>query len=92
MLCLVCAFQSSYNSNNNNSSSRRGQRPPKGLGTNNYYCKSNLAPKNARKHEAHPPRVKKKKEKKEFRLDSNDFGFIGVSNMVSYKNKNKSLI
>ena len=32
---------------------------------------SNLAPKHARKHEAHPPRVKK-----EFRLDSNDFGFI----------------
>ena len=31
----------------------------------------NLAPKHARKHEAHPPRVKK-----EFRLDSNDFDFI----------------
>ena len=30
---------------------------------------------------------KKKKKKREFRLDSNDFGFIsaGVSNMVSYK-------
>ena len=35
---------------------------------------TNLAPKHARKHVAHPPRVKKKK--KEFRLDSNDFGFI----------------
>jgi len=32
-------------------------------------------------------RVKRKKKKREFRLDSNDFGFIsaGVSNMVSYK-------
>ena len=29
---------------------------------------------NARKHETHPPRVKK--EEKEFRLDSNDCGFI----------------
>ena len=36
------------------------------------YCRSNLAPKHARKHETHPPRVKRKK----FRLDSNDFGFI----------------
>ena len=35
-----------------------------------YDCKSNLAPKHARKHEAHPPRVKK-----EFTLDSNDFWF-----------------
>ena len=42
--------------------------------------------KQARKHEAHPPRVKKKEEK-ECRLDSNDFGFIwaGISNIVSYK-------
>ena len=40
----------------------------------NYDCRSNLAPKHARKHEAHPPLVKK--ERKEFRLDSNDFGFI----------------
>ena len=34
----------------------------------------------ARKHETHPPRVKKK-----FRLVSNDFGFIsaGVSNMAT---------
>ena len=41
-----------------------------------------LAPKHARKHEAHPSPVKN-----EFRLDLNDFGFIwaGVSNMVSYK-------
>ena len=62
---------------------RRGQRPPIGLGTD---CGSNLAPKHARKHEAHPSRVKKK-EKKEFHLESNDFGFIwaSVSNMVSYK-------
>ena len=42
-----------------------------------YDCRSNLAPKHARKHEAHPLLVyKKKKEKKEFRFDSNDFGFI----------------
>ena len=34
------------------------------------WCRSNLAPKHARIHEAHPPRVKK------FCLDSNDFGFI----------------
>ena len=34
-------------------------------------------PKHARKHEAHPHRVKKKKKrgKKEFRLDLNEFGF-----------------
>ena len=32
-----------------------------------------LAPKHTRKHETHPPRVKK-----EFRLDSNDFGCAGV--------------
>ena len=54
-------------------------RPPKGLGSNNYDCGSSLAPKHARKHETHPPRVKKKKkekEKKEFRLDSNDCCFI----------------
>ena len=54
-----------------------------------YDCGSNLAPKHARKHEAHPPMFKKKKKEKreEFRLDSNDFDFIwaGVSNMVSYK-------
>ena len=40
--------------------------------------------KHARKHEAHLPQVKKKKKKKkEFRLDSNDYGFIsaGVSNV-----------
>ena len=34
-------------------------------------------PKHARKHETHPPRVKKKK--REFRLDSNDRGFICAS-------------
>ena len=60
---------------------RRGQRLPKDFGTN-VTVEANLAPKHARKHEAHPPRVKK-----EFCLDSNDFGFIwaGVSTMVSYK-------
>ena len=31
-----------------------------------YDCRSSLAPKHARKHEAHPPRVKKEKEKTEF--------------------------
>ena len=44
------------------------------LGTDKILV-SNLAPKHARKHEAHPHRVKKEKEK-EFRVDSNDFGFI----------------
>ena len=39
--------------------------------TDFYDCRSNLAPKHARKHETHPPRVKN-----EFRLDSNDCGFI----------------
>ena len=45
-------------------------------------CRSNLEPKHARKHEAHPPWVRKV-----FRLDSNDFGFIwaGISKMFSYK-------
>ena len=52
-------------------------------------------PKHPRKHETHPPRVKKEKKKKkgggggggELRLDSNDFGFIcaGVRNVISYK-------
>ena len=58
-----------------------------------YDCGSNLAPKHARKHETHPPRVKKKKKKKkeeeekEFRLDSNDCGFIcaGVNFVGGYK-------
>ena len=40
---------------------RRGQCPPKGLGTNNYDCRSNLAPKHACKDKAHPHWVKKKK-------------------------------
>ena len=46
-------------------------------------------PKHPGKHEKHPPRVKKREKSKEFRLDSNDFGFIcaGVSNVVSYKTK-----
>ena len=58
---------------------RRGQRSPKGLGTDWYDCGCNLAPKHARKHESHLPRVKK-----EFRLGSNDSGFIwaGGSNIV----------
>ena len=50
--------------------------------------RSNLAPKHAHKHETHPPRVKKKKEKKkEFRLDSNDCGFIcaGANFVDGYK-------
>ena len=38
---------------------RRGQRPPKGSGTNDD-CRSNLEPKHARKHETHPPRVKER--------------------------------
>ena len=42
-----------------------------------------LAPKHARKHEAHPPRIKIK----EFRLESNDCGFIcaGVNFVGGYK-------
>ena len=47
-----------------------------------------LAPKHARKHETHPPRVKKKRrKKKEFRLGSNDCGFIcaGVNFVGGYK-------
>ena len=41
--------------------------------------------KHASKHEARPPRVKERKE--EFRLHSNDFGFVSasVSNVGSYK-------
>ena len=39
---------------------RRGQCPPKGSGTNNYDCRSNLVLKHARKHETHPPWVIKK--------------------------------
>ena len=48
-----------------------------------YDCRSNLAPKHARKHETHPPRLKKK----EFRLDSNDCGFVcaGVNFVGGYK-------
>ena len=45
-----------------------------------------MASKHARKHEARPPRLGK-----EFRLDSNDFGFIwaGVSNVGGYIKKKK---
>ena len=62
---------------------RRGQRPPKGSGINND-CISNLAPKHARKHQTNPPRVKKREE---FRLDSNDCGFLcaGVNFVGGYK-------
>ena len=45
-------------------------RPPKGLGSNNYDCGSSLAPKHARKHETHSPRVKKRKKKKKKRVPS----------------------
>ena len=45
-----------------------------------------MVSKQLRKHEAHPPRVKMKeiKNKKEFRLDSNNLGFIyaGVNNLM----------
>ena len=45
-----------------------------------------LGKPHARKHETHPPRVKKKEEE-EFRLDSNDCGFIcaGVNFVGGYK-------
>ena len=57
-----------------------GQYPPKGSGTNMTW--SNLAPKHAHKHEAHPPWVEK-----EFCLSSNECGFIcaGVNFVVGYK-------
>ena len=57
---------------------RRCHHPPKGLDTNG--TESNMASEHARKHEA---RVKKK----EFRLDSNESGFIcdGVRNVDGYK-------
>ena len=52
-------------------------------------------PKHVRNHETHPPRVnkkkkkkkKRKKKKKEFRVDSNDCGFIcaGVNFVGGYK-------
>ena len=49
-----------------------------------YDCRSNLVPKHTRKHEMHPPRVKKRKR---FRLESNDCGFIcaGVNFVGGYK-------
>ena len=62
--------------------------PATRLAPSEYDCRSNLAPKHARKHETHPPRKKKKKKKKEeFRLDSNDCGFIcaGVNFVGGYK-------
>ena len=45
-----------------------------------------MASKHARKLEARPPRVEEK-IRKEFRLDSNEFGFIcaGISNVSSYE-------
>ena len=36
-----------------------------------YDCRSNLAPKHTHEYEAYTPRVKN-----EFRLDSNNFGFV----------------
>ena len=50
---------------------------------NNKDCGSSTASKHARKHEARPPRGKKK----EFRLESNDFGFkcAGVSKVAVIK-------
>ena len=58
--------------------------PSERFGYNNYDCRSNLAPKHARKHEMHPSTAGKKKE---FRLDSNDCGFIfaGVNFVGGYK-------
>ena len=50
---------------------RRCQHPPKGFGTDKTVEANNIAAKRAYRHGAHPPRVQK-----EFRLDSNDFGFI----------------
>ena len=45
---------------------RRGQHPPKGSGTNttnnNYDCRSNLAPKHARKQRCIHPGLKKRKK------------------------------
>ena len=47
-----------------------------------HHCGISLAPKHARKHEMHPPQVEK-----EFRLNSNDCGFIcaGVNFVGGYK-------
>ena len=74
----------------------RSARPPKGLGTNNYDCRSNLAPKHARKHETHPPLVKKKEKKKKGVPSrfKRSVGFIwaGVSNMVSYIKQTSDII
>ena len=63
------------------------RRPARGLGTNNYDCGSSLAPKHPRKHETYLPRVKRKRKKKQSRLDSNDCGFIcaGVNFVGGYK-------
>ena len=49
-----------------------------------YDCRSNLAPKDTRKHETYPPWVKKENV---FRLNSNDCGFIcaGVNFVGGYK-------
>ena len=46
--------------------SQRSCPPTKGLGTNTDY-RSNLAPKHARKHETHPPRVKKEEVPSRFK-------------------------
>ena len=54
-----------------------------------WLWKQHIASKHARKHEARPPRIKRKKEreKKKGVPSSNDFAFIyaGVSNVGSYK-------
>ena len=67
------------------------QTPSTGLRHPSFGCRKPVQltyrPSTHRKHEAHPPWVKKERKKEEFRLDSNNFGFIwaSVSNVVSYK-------
>ena len=73
------------------SSSRRSCLPTRSAPSERvryeYDCRSSLASKHPRKHKTHPPRVKKNKKKTEFRLDSNDYGFIcaGVNFVGGYK-------
>ena len=64
---------------------QRGQRPPKGLGTNQT-VEAPQSPSTHMNMRHIRPRYLKKKEKK-FCLDSNDFSFIwaGVSIAISYK-------
>ena len=50
---------------------RRGQRPPKGRsGTDETVEATSVAPKHARKHEAHPPRVIKREKKSSLKRSS----------------------